>query len=196
LYKKIYRNKSVNEWGNSMALEDLLGKTAEIRIIDFLATNYDNSYNQSEISDFTGISRNILYKKLPEMVEKKILVVDNIVGRFKSYHLANNSIVNKLIAMDIEYNLMMSEPQKSGRSIDKVDIEGPESPIENRYYQAPETDEDRLSARKIPISIQVSDAKDPDGFITLSESGAKKLYVTLKDTIGKQDESQASTSSR
>jgi hypothetical protein len=179
-----------------MALEDLLGRTTEIRIIDFLATNYDNSYNQSEISDFTGISRNILYKKLPEMVEKKILNVDNIVGRFKSYRLANNSIVNKLIAMDIEYNLMMSEPQKIEKSIDEADTDGPGSPMENRYYQASETGEDRHTAR-IPVSIQVSDEKDPDGFITLSESGAKKLYFSLKGaTIEQDDKSQASTSSR
>jgi hypothetical protein len=166
-----------------MALEDILGRTPEIRIIDFLATNFDNSYNQSEISDFTGLSRNILYKKLPEMAEKKILDVDNSVGRFKSYRLANNGIVNKLIAMDIEYNLMMSEPQENEKSIDKVEADGPESPMENRYYRATEAGGDIGPGRMILISFQVSDANNPDGFISLSEDGAKKLYLSLKGSI-------------
>jgi hypothetical protein len=166
-----------------MALEDLFGRTYEMRIIDFLATNYDNSYNQSEISDFTGISRNVLYKKLPEMVEKKLLEVDNSVGRFKSYRLANNSIVNKIVAIDIEYNLMMSEPQGSEKLIEKVRAEGPESPMENRYYRAPEAGVDMSPARMIPISFQVSDANNPDGYISLSEGGAKKLYLSLKESI-------------
>jgi len=180
-----------------MALEDLFGRTYEIRIIDFLATNYDNSYNQSEIGDFTGISRNVLYKKLPEMVEKNLLDVDNIVGRFKSYRLANNSIVNKIVAIDIEYNLFMSEPQGYEKSIDEVGAEGPESPMENRYYQAPEAGGNIGPGQMIPITFQVSDANNPDGYISLSEDGAKKLYLSLKESIIENgDNNPAQMSSR
>lgn len=48
-----------------MALEDFLGETSEIKIIDFLADNMDQSYNQSEISANTGLSRTTVYQKIP-----------------------------------------------------------------------------------------------------------------------------------
>jgi hypothetical protein len=166
-----------------MALEDFLGRTPDIRIIDFLATNYHNSYNQSEISEFTGISRNILYKKLPEMVNRKLLEIDNSVGRFKSYRLARNSVVNKLVAMDIEYNLMISDSVDQNRSTGENNLENPETPMENRYYQAPETSIGTPGDYKIPISLEINGIKDSGGLLMLSGPAAKKLYLSLKEAI-------------
>jgi hypothetical protein len=69
--------------------------------------------------------------------------------------------------------------------------------MENRYYQAPEAGRDIGPGRMIPISFQVSDANNPDGFISLSEDGAKKLYLSLKGSIIEPgDNNPAQTSSR
>ena len=166
-----------------MALEDILGRTPEIRIIDFLATNYGNSYNQSEICEFTGISRNILYKKLPEMVDRDLLEVDNSVGRFKSYKLADNSIVNKLIAIDIEHNLVTSDMPGKETLIEQQEPENPETPMENRYYQAPDEVNDIRTDNMIPVTIDMGEKKDDEGLIFMSRPAAKRLYLSLKEAL-------------
>jgi len=166
-----------------MALEEILGRTPEIRIIDFLATNYGNSYNQSEICEFTGISRNILYKKLPEMVDRDLLEVDNSVGRFKSYRLADNSIVNKLIAIDIEHNLRTSDMSGKDRLIEQQVAENPGMPMENRYYQAPGKVSDVRAGNMIPVTIDVGEKKDDEGLIFMSRPAAKRLYLSLKEAL-------------
>ncbi len=81
-----------------MALEDFLGVTSEIRIIDFLADNMDRSYNQTEICDCTGLSRTTVNQKIPELIQKNVVVVDREVGKFKTFRLADNDIVKYLIA--------------------------------------------------------------------------------------------------
>jgi DNA-binding transcriptional ArsR family regulator len=120
---------------NIMSLQDILGKTAEIRIIDFMAENYGNSYTQWELYELTGISRTVLYKKLPALVKKGILEINGQVGRYKAYRLADNEIVNKLITLVHEYNLI-----EAGKPEDEETRE-PESepmvPTENRYYKDP-----------------------------------------------------------
>lgn len=170
-----------------MALEDLLGRTSEVRILDFLSTNYGNSYNQSEISEFTGISRNVLYKKLPEMVDKQLLEVDNSIGRFKSYRLANNSIVNKLVALDIEYNLMVSGAPDNKSQVEDGELERPDAQMENRYYSAPADASDFRSDDMIPVTIEIGETSDRAGQMFLSRPAANKLYRTLKDALNKLD---------
>ncbi|MDI6898118.1 hypothetical protein [Methanocella conradii] len=129
-----------------MSLQDILGRTAEIRIIDFLSENYGNSYTQWEIYELTGISRNVLYKKLPEMVKKKIIEVDKEVGMRRTYRLANNGFVKKLISAIYEYNLMEAEkPEDDSMAM------APEPMIssKNRYYKDPSVVPDELAMSPI-----------------------------------------------
>jgi hypothetical protein len=71
-----------------MALSQFLGDTSEIRLIDFFISDGGNSYNISELNEQTGLSRVTLTKKIPELIQNKILEVDNfreeivsIIGR-------------------------------------------------------------------------------------------------------------------
>lgn len=84
-----------------MALEDFLGGTSEIKIFDFLAENMDISYNQTEISELTGLSRPTVNKKIPEMIHNNVLKIENKIGNFNIYRLEDNEIVKMLIAASL-----------------------------------------------------------------------------------------------
>ncbi|MDY0387793.1 MAG: hypothetical protein RBT65_11865 [Methanolobus sp.] len=91
-----------------MSLQDFLGKTVEIRIIDFLAENRAFSYNQTEISKCLGVSRTSVNQKLPELIFNGIVDVKETHGNVNSYQLANNGIVKKLISSVFENGFLVS----------------------------------------------------------------------------------------
>jgi hypothetical protein len=166
--------------GFTLSLQDILGRTAEVRIIDFLAENFGNSYTQWEIFQLTGISRNVLYKKLPEMVEKNILAIEGEVGTHRTYRLADNGVVNKLIALIYEYNLKESE--KPDEETTKI-MAREDSPSGNRYYKDPKVLPDELAVlptiikeRSIPLEYEQSPKS------TVSESVKK---IELKEQYSK-----------
>lgn len=92
-----------------MALEDFLGSTSEIKIIDFLAENMDNSYNQTELSEFTDQSRTTINKKIPELIHNNILEIREEIGKLKTYQLADNDIVKMLIAATLKHSFKQAE---------------------------------------------------------------------------------------
>lgn len=92
-----------------MALEDFLGDTSEIKILDFLAENMDNSYNQTEISEFTGLSRTTVNKKIPEMIHNNVLEIKEEIGQLRTYQLADNEIVKMLIAASLKHSFKQAE---------------------------------------------------------------------------------------
>jgi len=158
-----------------MSLENILGRTAEIRIIDFLAENSSNSYTQWEIFELTGISRNILYKKLPEMVEKNILEIDGHVGRHRTYKLAGNEFVSRLISSVYEYNRIEAEkPEGVGAGITPE----PVVKSENRYYRSPDIVPD-----DVPVIPQVKE----EIALPIDIEAAKKLLMSLQDAIAKDE---------
>ena len=92
-----------------MALEDFLGQTSEIKVIDFLAENMDRSYNQTEISENTGLSRTTVNQKIPELIQSNIVVVDRAVGKFKTFKLADNDIVKFLVIASLAHSFKQAE---------------------------------------------------------------------------------------
>ena len=92
-----------------MALEDFLGQTSEIKVIDFLAENMDRSYNQTEISENTCLSRTTVNQKIPELIQSNILVVDKAVGKFKTFKLADNDIVKYLVIASLAHSFRQAE---------------------------------------------------------------------------------------
>ncbi len=92
-----------------MALEDFLGETSEIKIVDFLAENMDQSYNQTEISEFTGLSRTTINKKITELIQNNVLEIHEELGRLKTYRLADNEIVKMLIAASLAHSFKQAE---------------------------------------------------------------------------------------
>lgn len=107
-----------------MALEDFLGETSEIRIFDFLAENMDNSYNQSEISKFTGLSRTTVNKKVSELIYNNILVINEMIGKMKNYQLADNEIVKMLIGSSLIHSFKQAEnPLEEEEAKEKIRME-------------------------------------------------------------------------
>lgn len=92
-----------------MALEDFLGETSEIKILDFLAENMDNSYNQTEISEFTGLSRTTVNKKISEMIHNNVLEIKEEIGQLRTYQLADNEIVKMLITASLKHSFKEAE---------------------------------------------------------------------------------------
>ncbi len=104
-----------------MALEDFLGETSEIKIFDFLAENMDNSYNQTEISGLTGLSRTTVNKKIPELIHNDILVIKEEIGQLKTYQLAENEIVKMLIGASLNHSFKQAEnPLEETEATDEI----------------------------------------------------------------------------
>lgn len=123
-----------------MALEDFLGDASEIKIIDFLAENMDNFYNQTEISEFTRLSRTTVNKKIPEMIHNEILEIIEELGNLKTYQLRDNKIVKMLVSASLAHSFKQAEnPLEEEESKDKIrSMIGSSSFREqNRFYVEP-----------------------------------------------------------
>lgn len=96
-----------------MALQDFLGHTSNLAIIDFLAENPDEEYNQTEISECTGLSRTTIHMKLPKLILNKIVEISDERARIKKFVLRDNEIVNFLIKAAFAHSFAMSEEVES-----------------------------------------------------------------------------------
>jgi len=122
-----------------MSLQDFLGKCSEILIIDFLAENIGFSYTISEISEQTGLSRTTIHAKLPELIMNNIVEVDGEAGPVKTYKLADNNLVNKIMEVIYLHSFMQAgEPLEEGEAIDIIKKKMDENPeyAESRYYKS------------------------------------------------------------
>ncbi|PWB52618.1 MAG: hypothetical protein C3F06_08700 [Candidatus Methanoperedenaceae archaeon] len=96
-----------------MSLQDFLGHTSNITIIDFLAENLGQDYNQTEISKCTGLSRNTIHVKLPELILNKIIEISDEAVKIKKFRLRENEIVNHLIKATFAHSFAISDEEKS-----------------------------------------------------------------------------------
>jgi hypothetical protein len=104
-----------------MSLSDFLGDTSQIKVIDFFLGDAGNSYNISELSEMTGLTRMTLSKFIPELVQSKILEVDQSAGNVKTYKLAKNKLVELLVASAYAYSSVQgSDPLDKEESVEKV----------------------------------------------------------------------------
>jgi DNA-binding transcriptional regulator LsrR (DeoR family) len=92
-----------------MALEDILGTTAEIKIFDFLAENMDIYYNEKEISKFTGLSRATVDNKVSEMIYNDIIEIKEDADKIKKYQLADNDITKMLISSALVHSFKQAD---------------------------------------------------------------------------------------
>jgi predicted ArsR family transcriptional regulator len=151
-----------------MALEDFLGQTSEIKIIDFLADNMDRSYNQTEISENTGLSRTTVNQKIPELIQSNILVVDRAVGKFKTFKLADNGIVKYLVIASLAHSFKQAE--------NTLSEDGQKELIKKMLGENAEevvTDNSADSTIRLPI----------DGSITLTRDAAEKVSRLLDEKL-------------
>lgn len=96
-----------------MSLQDFLGRTSSIEIIDFLAENPSEEYNQTEIGECVGLSRTTIHEKLPELILNKIVEISDESARIKKFRLKDNEIVSCLIKAVLAHSFAMAEEDKS-----------------------------------------------------------------------------------
>ena len=92
-----------------MSLEDFLGSTPKIKIIDFLAENMDYSYNEIELSRFTKLSRAVINQKILELTENNIIILKGEQNELLKYQLADNDIVKYLTASVLQHSFRQGE---------------------------------------------------------------------------------------
>src|SRR5271157_1439290 len=104
-----------------MSLHDFLGDTSQIEIIDFFIGDAGNSYNISELSELTGLTRMTLSKFIPGLVQCGILEVDQKAGNIKTYRLSKNKLVELLVASAYAYSAVQgADPLDKEESVEKV----------------------------------------------------------------------------
>jgi DNA-binding transcriptional regulator GbsR (MarR family) len=148
-----------------MALEDFLGDTSEVRIIDFLADNMDRSYNQTDISESTGLSRTTVNQKIPELIKNNIVVIDRQVGKFKTFKLAENDIVKFLISASLTHSFEQADNTMSDEELREQ--------IKRQMGESYEMEERSREASDNVIQMPV------DGSIILTKEAAEKLSKIL-----------------
>jgi hypothetical protein len=139
-----------------MALQDFLGKTVAIQIIDFLAENPAFVYNQTEIAECVGISRQSVNAKLPELMYNGIIEIKDKHSNANYYQLAKNDIVRKLIGSVFENGLFVSEYEDNEKTIisNKKEIVGPTPFYEKvECFCYPEKTSDPIFLEKLPEII-------------------------------------------
>lgn len=73
-----------------------LGNSKNLRMLNFFIENPFDSYNISEIAEFSEITRNSVYSYLPEFLEKGYLI-EEVIGKRKMYRLDRSNPVIKYI---------------------------------------------------------------------------------------------------
>jgi hypothetical protein len=155
-----------------MALEDILGVTSEIKIIDFFADNMDSSYNQTEISECTGLSRTTVNQKIPELIQKNVVVIDREVGKFKTFRLADNDIVKYLITAALVHSFKDAENPLS----DEEQLEL----IKKQLGERPTFEEQIEKSRGATIQMPI------DGSIILTRDTAEKMLEILDKKLDRK----------
>lgn len=151
-----------------MALEDFLGQTSEIKVIDFLADNMDRSYNQTEISENTGLSRTTVNQKIPELIQNNIVVVDQEAGKFKTFKLADNDIVKFLVIASLAHSFKQAEnPLSEEEQRELIKKKLGEDAGKGISYNGPE------AMIRMPI----------DGSIILTRDAAEKVSRMLDEKL-------------
>jgi hypothetical protein len=161
-----------------MALEDVLGETSEIKIIDFLADNMDQSYNQTEISEYTGLSRTTVNQKIPELILNNIVVVDKEVGKFRTFKLAENELVKLLVIASLTHSFRQAENPLSDeeqRELIKRKLG------EHMQIDSPADDNHDLI---IPMPVNGSIILTRDAAEKISDMLDKKLGQNRKRSVG------------
>jgi DNA-binding transcriptional ArsR family regulator len=88
------------KYEKSMLLE-VIGDSPENRIIDFLIEGKGMDYSKTDIADGCDLSRPTVYKILPKLLDKGIIMVKRKVGRITLFQLnEENERVKALIKLE------------------------------------------------------------------------------------------------
>jgi hypothetical protein len=85
---------------NDTNLLNYLGKSPELKIIDFLIENKRTSWNITEIEQQGGIARSTLKAVIPKLLSLGLICIERSIGRSRLYMVnISNPIVSSLIRL-------------------------------------------------------------------------------------------------
>lgn len=85
---------------NDTNLIDYLGKSPELKILDFLIENKRTSWNITEIEKQGGIARSTIKLVIPKLLKLDLIRIERAVGRSRLYIInKENQIVKQLIKL-------------------------------------------------------------------------------------------------
>ena len=133
--------------------EGILGKSINVRFLDFLIAHPFDSYSVKELSEFSEISRTAIYEILPEFLRFGILKEVRKIGGIKMYQTNLESEVIKAI-------LRLNMALVNAIAKETIQAEGEKYPEPQPYIQ------------KLPDGVITFDYKD-------SKREKPKLYNDL-----------------
>ena len=123
-----------------------------------MSGNGDIAYNQSEISECTGLSRPTVNQKIPRLLYNGILEIKEKKGNVNYYQLANNKIIKGLIGAVFANSFFVAEYEDDEEEV-LEDLKGTVGPVtyetENRCFCY--SNEDIISLSYMKESEEESD---------------------------------------
>ena len=94
--------------------KEIFGESPQAKILDFLGDHPNYDYNVSDLAEYAGVSRPTLYKIIPEMVKKGLLIETREVGKSKMYKLnTKNELVKVILKFDFEISRIIAQQEES-----------------------------------------------------------------------------------
>ena len=98
--------------------KEIFGDSLQAKLLDFLGDHPNYDYNISDLSEYAGISHPTLYKIIPEMVKKGLIIETRKVGKSKMYKLnTDNEIVKVILKFDFELANTIAKLEEEKRKI-------------------------------------------------------------------------------
>ncbi len=98
--------------------KEIFGDSPQAKILDFLGDHPNYDYSISDLAEYTGVSRPTLYKIIPEMVKKGLIIETRKVGKSKMYKLnTENEIVKVILKFDFELANTIAKLEEEKRKI-------------------------------------------------------------------------------
>jgi len=109
--KIVEEERNTVEKAESLLLK-FLGKTPELRLLDFLLENTLFDFTRKELVEELGMSKSTLYQILPKLLEMEVIKISRNIGKAPLYQINRDSPLVKelwrlekmLIAMDTIIN--------------------------------------------------------------------------------------------
>jgi len=111
---------------NDTNLLHYLGKSPELKILDFLIENKRTSWNITEIEQQGSIARSTLKAAIPKLLSLGLIKVERAIGRSRLYVVnMDNPVVGSLVRLSGQIDEIEAEkriPLKKGAVLKKIAV--------------------------------------------------------------------------
>jgi len=100
--------------------KEIFGESPQTKILDFLGDHPNYDYNISDLAEYTGVSRPTLYKIIPKMIKKGLIIETRRVGKSKMYKLnTKNELIKIILKFDFELSNAIAKQEEEKEFIIK-----------------------------------------------------------------------------